>query len=56
MLVSEENLDNEDYVVELLEVLKKEQVYVGSACRPLIDFLRETNFSMYKKYKNTISD
>ena len=56
MMVSEDNLDDAEYVADLIEILKKEQVYVSSACIPLLDYLRQKQPELYKKYKHLISD
>jgi len=56
MLVNEDNMNNEEYVAELVEILQKEQVYVGPGCLPLVDYLRQKDFAMYRKFKDRVPE
>lgn len=56
MIVNEDNFEDEEYIRELIGILAKEQIFVGSGCIPLQEYLREKHFHIYKKYKDQFPD
>ena len=50
MLANEENIDDQKCLADLITRLKPEQLYVGPACKPQTDYLREYHSPFYNKF------